>query len=300
VNTVKTEEVSRASHNRVLKCDHSTISWVGYPGENGLVSREGKPNTSFEKIDAKLVQVMRGPMLFHGMRRHLDLMDLRHIVDWMREQYWITECSAESSMTGVEAVRIDCLDEQEITRRSRYEIWRMNDDLINTEPILFIKIAHKIELPLTVHGLPPALTWRGRHISVAAFIRYEHNFSFMMLNPAQWLRLANSIVVTRRDREHVHIAHMEALVSYCTALGWTFDQFRQGALEATEDEDLKSVVGPNHQASARQILEWASKVGFIRHCTLFIVVRERSERETCGIRVWKSEAIYARASQGTG
>jgi hypothetical protein len=80
------------AYNSVLKRAHNRNALVGscYTGSSGNPVLVGKLNIAAGKIEKEFLErgTFKGPLLFHGMMTHLDMLDFRHIVDYMRVQWY--------------------------------------------------------------------------------------------------------------------------------------------------------------------------------------------------------------------
>jgi hypothetical protein len=79
------ELLDQCDRNAVLDRAHERISLIARtaPNANGVPRLTGQPNVSVGNIEKEIGEAYRGPLIYHGMGTHLDMMSFRHIVDWI-------------------------------------------------------------------------------------------------------------------------------------------------------------------------------------------------------------------------
>jgi hypothetical protein len=226
--------IRHQERNEVLKRSHQRICHVGaLEDKKGALVYVGKHNKSLAKIDAELPQALKRPHLYHGWMANLNMIDFRHIIDWVRTDFDNYQRKQQQQQQqhriGIDGVRINCDGDVHISERPDFEPWLLENDHFvpspNPEPrvvTLDIPIAAKLGFPLIIHSLWRGLSWRDRrmvaHGPDAEFTE-EHNYSLQSMNPATWRAMTSSLAVARQDRKPLHVAHMHALTLYCIVLG---------------------------------------------------------------------------------
>jgi hypothetical protein len=145
--------------------------------------------------------------------------DFRHVVDYMRADYYAAHRAQKMFLMGVDGVRINCHGDIDITGRPELEPLTIPDDFRPPpeQQTLAIPIGEKLGFPLRVGAFEPELPWRGRHMKEGVYTQ-EYNPQHMALNLAQWSFRSGSTVVVRKDGKPLHVAHVRVLKLYCTAL----------------------------------------------------------------------------------
>jgi hypothetical protein len=228
-------------------------------------------NKSLAAIDKELCQSTIGPLegsyFFHGQLSHLDTMDFRHIIDWLRtDHYHVTiEHQRLVQNKDVRGVRINCRGDMKISDRPAFEAAHVPDSLfdIQDDP-LCIAIAEKVGLPLVMRTLSYALPWRGRHIDTTGFFTQAHNLLFHEMNPTLWLMETGSILVARKDRKPLLPAHIEVLHLYCRWLGKVYGE-PMPTENGDPERDVRPELDPKYQKQAEYMVGRASKEEFLKY-----------------------------------
>lgn len=206
----------KSAYNPVLKRAHERIEITSFlrPDQNGAMELDGQLNTSMQHIDPELVGAICGPRLYHGVLTHLDTMSFRHIVDELRAEYYDLVIEREESLPGdTQGVRVNCEGDTQISERPAYEALHVNKDEFSSRAhTLDIPVSTKIQIPLQVHKLPPALPWRNRSPAGHPALTYALNVKFLRLNPANWPAQTGSLVVVGQDAKPLHPVHVQTLV----------------------------------------------------------------------------------------
>lgn len=243
---VNVEVVEEGQYNLLLDRLHQPMRLLAKVRRKSDGSCEivGERNASVSTIDKELYVDIRGPHLFHGLESHLDMMDFRHAVDYLRFRFVsILPMEAPESIS-IEGVRINCIGDILITGRPPFEAWTVPywrtteaNPVVGAEE-LEIPMAGLIGLPLRIHLLPRmhALPWRHRNIRGIPYFYYENNISFSVMNPSQILFPVGSIVVYRKSYQALHPGQIEALCRYCN----------QVAVKKVMDVDVNPGTLPDH------------------------------------------------------
>jgi hypothetical protein len=267
--------------NHVLKRAYAKITLYVrlVRDEHGDRKLNGQVTASVGSIDKELPEIYNGPLLFHGDNYHLDMIPFRHIIDDMRNEYHHEYMKAEAELQGsIQGGRVNCTGDCDITGRPEFEVMMHANDILTMASQLSIPVTDKIGLPLNVFPLKSALTWRHRSIQVDEKFNYHDNCKTRCLNPARWYLQTGSVCLVRKDKKPLHIAHVEALLDYCVAEGFTIKQLyivpnkRPGV-------DMNPYYDSNYQASAKQLLARATKEGFSE---VFAVYMDGSGRRKYG------------------
>jgi hypothetical protein len=264
------EFIRGKEQNDVLKRQHQRICHMGGLGpKNCSFVHVGKHNKSLAKINAKLPEAMKGPHLYHGWLADLDLLDFRHIVDWVRTEFDNYKRQWHQHRTGIGGVRINCHGDIHISERPELEPWPFEDSHFVPRPTqLSIPIAEKLGFPLIMHSLWPGLAWRDRRLVVNndpdTEITEERSHSLEAMNPALWRAMPSTLVVARKDRKPQRVAHVHVLKLYCVELG-----HRWGGVFPTGDDGddpLRNIVpglDSLFRAKADFMLEKANREDFL-------------------------------------
>jgi hypothetical protein len=222
---VNVEVLEEGQYNLLLDRLHQPMRFLaqGRYGSDGRLEMVGERNASMGTIDKELDEDIRGPVLFHGLESHLDMMDFRHAVDYLRIWFVSRFVMEAPESISIEGVRINCIGDILIAGRPPFEAWKVPYwRKIEANPVvcdeeLEIPMAELIGLPLRTHMLPDmqALSWRQRNIRGIPYFSYENNISYSVMNPSQWLLPVGSIVVTRKNYQALHPGQIEALCRYC-------------------------------------------------------------------------------------
>jgi hypothetical protein len=139
------------------------------------------------RIDKEIIEQWKGPIVWHALKEDLDMTDFRHVVDYMRADYYAAHRAQEKFLVGVDGVRINCHGDIDITGRSELEPLTIPDGFWSPpeQQTLVIPIGEKLGFPLRVGAFEPELPWRGRHMKDGVYIQ-EYNPQHMALNLARW------------------------------------------------------------------------------------------------------------------
>jgi hypothetical protein len=152
--------------NEVLKRSHQRICHVGALEDmKDALVYVGKHNKSLAKIDAELPEALRGPHLYHGWMADLNMIDFRHIIDWMRIDFDNYQRQKQQHKAGIDGVRINCYGDIHISERPEFEPWPFAHGHVvpspNPEPELVtvdIPIAAKLGFSPIIKYLWPSLS----------------------------------------------------------------------------------------------------------------------------------------------
>lgn len=210
--------------NSVLKRAHTRITLVGscYTGSSGNPVLAGKPNVAAGKVEKEFLErgTRKGPLLFHGMMTHLDMLDFRHIVDCMCVQWYDNLMQVKKLIDGkYQGVRINCVGDTYISGRQDYESMSITDGFFTSHCPLDVPVSRLVAMPLLVNRMNEMLPWKGPRISGDGSVTYGINIHSKELNPGRWAVVSGSLSVVREDRKPLHPAHIDALVDYCAEVG---------------------------------------------------------------------------------
>jgi hypothetical protein len=171
-------------HRNLNRC--ISIGARAWPLAKEDVSHAGKENQSLLKIDKELSQWIHGPFIAMGLNGpftldgepkkgpwheqvyDLEPIDLRHIVDRMRGEYFRSgmefKIYEEGCQEKVKGVRIESVGDRNICCRPAYTSVDAVKSLCSEETDLVTPLADKIGVPLVLRKLPHSLAWRGRHV----------------------------------------------------------------------------------------------------------------------------------------
>jgi hypothetical protein len=218
----------------------------------------GKENQSLLKIDKELSQWIHGPFIAMGVNGpfttdciptnapcyeqvyDLESIDLRHIVDRLRGEYFRSgmECRIyeEGSQEKAKGVRMNCLGDRDICCRRAYMPVDAVKSLCSEETDFPSPLVDKVGIPLVLRKLPQSMAWRGRHVrgvpcatSNGAALLDLHSIFELFKDPLHPMDIAyltrkleenaagiGSCVVVRRDGQPLDHKLMYALETYGT------------------------------------------------------------------------------------
>jgi hypothetical protein len=143
----------------------------------------------------------------------------------------------------------------------RLEATEIDNTFFSTIQPLSLPVSERIGIPMLVQkALSPSL-WRDRHIENNPVETYSLNIAWPILNPAQWNAMTGSIIVARRDRKPLEVAHVDALLVYCEANGHDYETRYKAEVDDMA-RDYLPIIEANHQASSQQFLSRASEEVF--------------------------------------
>jgi hypothetical protein len=180
VNELTENMVLRRQLNRCI-----SIAGRAWPLASENMDHAGKENKSLLKIDKELSQWIHGPFIamgcngpflpngtpnkvpWHDQVYDLEPIDLRHIIDRMRGEYWRSgrefKIYEDGSEEKVQGVRLNCLGDINICRQLPYRPVDVAKSLCSEETDLIAPLADKLGVPLVLRKVPHTLAWRGRH-----------------------------------------------------------------------------------------------------------------------------------------
>lgn len=199
-------------------------------GDGGLGGAPG-PTNSVRKVDNELAKTMKSMYIFQGLCAHLDMQDFRHIVDYMRTQYYNKHLEDQVGYQNsiitrfARGVRINCQGDELISGFPHLQPFKARyDDFFNLESaperaIGELPVPSVLGFPLLVRRIGSGLPWKYRHCHDNKVLTYGHNMFTMIVSPAQWTTFTGTLMAARKDTKYLHEAHMAALLGYCRGLG---------------------------------------------------------------------------------
>jgi hypothetical protein len=158
-----------------------------------------------------------------------------------------------------------------ICERPRLEATEIDNRFFSTIQPLSLPVSERIGISMLVQkALSPSL-WRDRHIENNPVETYSLNIAWPVLNPAQWNAMTGSIIVARRDRKPLEVAHVDALLVYCEANGYDYETRYKAEVDDMA-RDYLPIIEDNHQASSQQLLSRASGEVFRDYCWTYMDV----------------------------
>jgi hypothetical protein len=275
------QETASVTFNEVLGRQHAILTRIECMVDTGnnRYTCTGQPNASLKIINEELAEAFEGPMLFHGHDRHLDTMDLRHIVDALRmEVYHVCETLGQQWVDDqpgakVEGVRLNCAADQKILKRPEFELVRTTTAVCSYDS-LQAPISDRIGIPLAISGLREEMTlpWRDRTKNPGV------NMGLMVLSPGLY-NSRGSMTIVRRDGKPLHVQHLAAVIQYCVALerppayskNPRFKWIPEGGGESSPG--FKDRLDRSMQGNAQELVRRASKQAFMAFWEAFKLER---------------------------
>jgi hypothetical protein len=264
--------------NAVLKRSHELIYVRGCmnqdPTDENFIP-SGEPNRSAAAINPELLNSTDGPLLFFGRCADLNTMDFRHIVDFilvMHDQGTRVAEAEAAFNDATQGVRINSVGDVLLLGTPPYEPHGIADEYFEIGECHLIPVAEKLGLSLVTYPVPQSLSWKGRPAGARG--DYATNVGFANLNSRKWNVPIGSVLVARKNKKPLHVAHVEALIEYLGLIGGA--EIAALAMERREsaDTDMEPMLKRKSElmierASKKQFekywVEWMEKIGRARH-----------------------------------
>ncbi|KAJ8680482.1 hypothetical protein QAD02_016269 [Eretmocerus hayati] len=267
----KTDEIS---YNHVVDKKLPNLIFVNFCDISCDVELEANKSVANTCALDGNIYFWQGPVIAYGIvglggtkeitYRDLDMVDFRHIVDYLRESHnYRIPRTIKPSIIGV---RINCVGDRNQLNRPFLELVEVPpNDNIFAEPNTDSDIASCIGLPILTRRYPPHPSWssdRGNYVNLFATILnlscYDPGLGTGRCHkeeigwgwaPDTWQNYVGSILVVRQDRKPLSLWHAEALCSFCQ------DELQPRFESALEKQSV---------ASRRAVMAMINATGFLR------------------------------------